>query len=108
MAHGNHNACRLDEHMVSGEPHPARSGSAPLSQRVDDGWQATEGLVVGLGVVGGNDRALDRRQQWASEAWEPVGWFGRTSVVNEIGAVRPESSTGMKSIAYDVPNRVVP
>jgi hypothetical protein len=75
MAKGNHDAAGLDEHMVSGQPHPARSGSATLSQRVANRWQTAVGLVIGLGLVRGHDNALDWRQQWTTEAWEPVSRF---------------------------------
>jgi hypothetical protein len=75
MAHGNHGAGCLDQYMISGEAHPTRSGSATLSQRVANRWQAAVGLVIGLGLVRGHDNALDRRQQRASKAWKPVGPF---------------------------------
>jgi hypothetical protein len=76
-AHRNHRAvARFDHHMVAGQLHPTRCYPAALGEGITNGRKPTEGLVIGRRVMHADDRALDGREDGASEAWKPLRWFG--------------------------------
>jgi hypothetical protein len=109
VADGNHGAAAgLDQDMVASEPRPACCGPARLGEGVTDRWQATEGCMIGFGIVDRDDGAVHRRQDGPTKAWEACRRLRYRSEAKVIGAVRPDSSTGTKSIAKDEAYRVVP
>ena len=109
VAHGDHRAvARFDHHVVASQLRPTRCCPAALGEGIADGRQPTEGMVIRCRVVHADDDALDGREDEAPEARNRPAGSGRRSDLNVIGAVRPASLTGTKSIANDVANRVVP
>ena len=66
-------------------------------------------MMVGLPVVRGDDDAVRRRQEPAAEAGEVLGGFGTQQRADgEARRSGPRSSTGTKSMAYEVAKSVVP
>ena len=55
-----------------------------------------------------DDQAIDGCEDGAPEARNRSAGSGRSSDPNLMGAVRPASFTGTKSIANDVANNAVP
>ena len=75
VAQGEYESVSLDQHVVAGEPGPARSGPTLLRQGVPKGRQATVGVVIGFAITGHNHDTVTRRQHRAPESWELLGWF---------------------------------
>ena len=77
VAHRDHGAVvRFDQHVVAGQPHPACYCPAALCQGIAHRRQPTEGAMVGLGGLHGDDHSGDRRQNGAAEPGEPLNRFG--------------------------------
>ena len=70
-----HCALMLDEHMVPRERYPAFGGSLALGQRVNDRREPAIRRVVGLGIVRGENDAVDGCQNLASEPGELLRGF---------------------------------
>jgi hypothetical protein len=75
VAESDHDTRALDQHVITGERHPAPFGSAALRQRVMDGWHAAIGRMVGFGVVCSHNDPLDGCEYRASEARKSLGRF---------------------------------
>jgi len=64
--------------------------------------------MVGLRIVGGDHDAVHGARTGPPNPGKRDGGSGLSSVRAVTGAVRPRSSTGTKSIAYDEANSAVP
>lgn len=103
---------RPNQDVITGQRSPAGRGSPPLREGITNRGQPTVSGVIGLGVVGGDDLPRDGREMGARSGRPKPGNLrgssARNQLVRRIGAVRPASVTGTKSMAYALAKAVVP
>ena len=75
VTYRDHDTIALDEHMITGELHPARLDAATLSQRVADRGQSSIPVMIRLTIVHSHDHAPDRSQHRAPESRKSVNGF---------------------------------